>query len=130
MERVLLGRLKLRHLRGGIDNLVGADRGSDPVEDNRFRGVIDEDMPRVRFLGHKLENAIVCYGAVVQERVARALSASFLHNRENQRGKRKRANAAGPGAAPNARDRRVDPEMAGFRHFASDERESPPGDVE
>ena len=100
------------------------------MEDELFQGIIDKVVPRDRFLGHQFENAVVRYGAVVQERVARALSASFLHNRENQGGKRKRANAAGPGAAPNARDRRVDPEMAGFRHFASDEGESPPGDVE
>ena len=130
MERVLLGCLKLRHLRGGIDYLVDVDRGSDPVEDNRFRRIINEDVPRVCFLGHQFENAVVRYGAVVQECVAWALSVSFFHNREDQAGKSKHADAAGPGAAPNARDRRVDPEMAGFHHFASDERKVPASDVE
>ena len=130
MERLLLGSLKLRHLGVAIDYLVRADRGPDPVEDDAFPRVIDEEMPRNCFLGHQFENAVIRYGAVVEECVVRTLSVSFFHDREDQAGKRKHANAASPGATTNARNWRVDPEVAGFRHFAGDEREGSPGDLE
>ena len=109
---------------------IRTDGGPYPLEDESFPGVINEEMPRDRFLGHQLENAVIRYGAIVEEYVARALSVSLFHDREDQAGKRKHAKAASPGPTTNARNWGIDPEVAGFRHFASDEREGPPGDLE
>src|SRR6266481_3856606 len=54
----------------------------------------------------------------------------FLQNGEDQCGERQHADPAGTSAAPNASNRRVDPEATGLSHLACNKRECPSTDTE
>ena len=112
----------MRTVRGGPGRGVSTrggrhpadtDRGSLGAQDDCFAGILDEEMPRHRFLGYELEGSVfqilVCYAAVIQENDIRVRGTGFPRQGEGQRGEPQHAEAPGVGAARNARKRPVDP---------------------
>ncbi len=59
------------------------------AQDDCFAGILNEEVPRDRLLGHKLEGSVlqilVGYVAVVQENDIRVRGSGFLHRGEGQR---------------------------------------------
>ena len=98
-EHFLLGRLQLGHSRGGIRDLVDADRGPLRTQDDGLSGILNEEVPRDSLLGDELECAVleVLVGdvAVVQERDVRVGGPGFLHQREGQCREPQHADPAG-----------------------------------
>ena len=104
------------------------------MQDDCFSGILNDDVSRDSLLGYELEYAVlqilVCDAAVIQECDVRVRGLDFLHGREGQCYERQHADATGMGAAPNASNRRVDPEITGLRHLAANESEGPFGHAE
>ncbi|WP_247493314.1 hypothetical protein [Bradyrhizobium sp. 142] len=128
----MLSRLQLLHASSTVGNLVHADRGADPVQNESFAWIFDDDVSRHRLLGDELEYAVlkvlVSDRIVIQKRGVRIRGSCVLHHRESQRRNGQDAEPRRIGAAANAAEGGIDCQSTAVCQPAGSERKASTGD--